>query len=124
MWLYSVGGMMGEEYVPLSVTTWAYRELGLTPAPEVAGLAGTELWAEVSLELIPELEGDHLIVFPNAYGGDEIGSGLDDYLDSPLWQTVPAVEAGNVHQVTANNSIEGYWTTPHLIQAFLTALEE
>ncbi|MEM7126018.1 MAG: ABC transporter substrate-binding protein [Chloroflexota bacterium] len=122
MWLYSVGGDMGAGYTPLSVTTWAYRELGLTPGPEVAGLAGEELWAEVSLELIPELKGDHMVVFPNAYGGDEIGSGLDDYLDSPLWQTVPAVASGNVHQLTANNSIEGYWTTPYLIEQFINEL--
>ncbi|MEM7032463.1 MAG: ABC transporter substrate-binding protein [Chloroflexota bacterium] len=124
MWLYSVGGPTAEEYLPLSVTTWAYRDLRLTPAPEVSKLAGADYWAEVSLELIPEITADHLIVFPNAYGGEEIGSGLDDYLDSPLWQTVPAVKDDKVYQMTTTNSIEGYWTTLHLIETFLDVLEE
>ncbi|MEZ4730971.1 MAG: ABC transporter substrate-binding protein [Caldilineaceae bacterium] len=124
MWLYSVGGNLGGDYIPLSPTSWAYRELGLTPGPEVAALAGEELWAEISLELIPELKADHLVVFPNAYGGEEIGQGLDDYFDSPLWQTVPAVQNGKVHVLTADNAIEGYWTTPYLIEAFLATLDQ
>lgn len=109
--------------MPISPTSWAYRDLRLQPAPEVAELAGEAAWAEISLELVPELRADHLVVFPNAYGGEEIGSGLDEYLDSPLWQAVPAVQKGNVYLLTADNSIEGYWTTPYLIEAFLAALE-
>ncbi|MCG8349705.1 MAG: ABC transporter substrate-binding protein [Chloroflexales bacterium] len=124
MWLYSVGGQLEDRYVPLSPTGWAYRELGLVPGPEVAKLAGDQFWAEVSLELIPELKADHLVVFPNAYGGEEIGQGLDDYLNTPLWQTVPAVQAGNVHLLTADNGVEGYWTTPYLIEEFLVTLAE
>lgn len=123
MWLYSVGGNLGERYVPLSPTGWAYRELHLPPAPEVAGLAGEELWAEVSFELIPELKADRLIVFPNAYGGEEIGEGLDDYFDSPLWQAVPSVKNGKVSLITADNAVEGYWTTPYLMEAFLGTLK-
>ncbi len=124
MWLYSVGGNLGGDYIPLSPTSWAYRELRLTPGPEVVALAGEELWAEVSLELIPEIKADHLVVFPNAYGGEEIGQGLDDYFDSLLWQTVPAVQADKVHVLTADNAIEGYWTTPYLIKAFLATLNQ
>lgn len=124
MWLYSVGGMLGERYAPLSPTGWAYRELRLAPGPEVRKLAGDQLWAELSLELIPELKADHLVVFPNAYGGAEVGSGLDKYLSTPLWQGVPAVKVGNVHVLTADNAIEGYWTTPFLIEQFLEELEK
>lgn len=123
MWLYSVGGMLEERYVPLSPTGWAYRELGLAPGPEVAKLAGDQLWAELSLELIPELKADHLVVFPNAYGGEAQGAGLDNYFNTPLWQTVPAVQAGHVHVLTADNAIEGYWTTPFLIEQFLETVE-
>lgn len=123
MWLYSVGGMLEDRYVPLSPTGWAYRELRLAPGPEVAKLAGDQLWAELSLELIPELQADHLVIFPNAYGGADVGAGLDDYFNTPLWQTVPAVQAGNVHVLTADNAIEGYWTTPFLIEQFLETVE-
>ncbi|MEM7117543.1 MAG: ABC transporter substrate-binding protein [Chloroflexota bacterium] len=123
-WLYSAGGLIDEEnYVPLSVTTWAYRELGLTPAPEVAGLAGDQYWAEISLEIVPELKADRLVVWPNAYGGAEIGSGLDDYVDSPIWEAVPAVANDQVSLMQADNAVEGYWTTPHLIREFLDTLD-
>lgn len=32
--------------------------------------------------------------------------------------------AGNVHVLTADNAIEGYWTTPFLIEQFLAELEK
>lgn len=85
MWLYSVGGLLEDRYILLSPTGWAYRDLGLTPGPEVAKLVGDQLWVEVSLELIPELKADHLVVFPNAYGGAEMSQGLDGYSNTPLW---------------------------------------
>ncbi|MEM8859614.1 MAG: ABC transporter substrate-binding protein, partial [Chloroflexota bacterium] len=125
-WLYSPGGLIdgeGSNYVPISVTTWAYRELGLNPSSEVAGLAGDNYWAEISLEAVPEIVADRLVVWPNAYGGEEIGEGLSDYVDSPIWNAVPAVANDNVSLMLANNAVEGYWTTPYLIREFLDTLE-
>jgi hypothetical protein len=37
---------------------------------------------------------------------------------------VPAVQADKVHVLTADNAVEGYWTTPYLIEQFLAAIEK
>ncbi len=74
--------------------------------------------------LIPELKADPLVVFPNAYGGNEAGAGLDDDLNTPRWQTGPAVQAGRVHVLTVDTAVEGDWTTPSLIAQFLAAVED
>jgi iron complex transport system substrate-binding protein len=125
MWLYTPGwkGETGD-YHPAPNTSWAYRELGLPAAPEVITLGGSEQFASVSLELIPELKADHIVIFPRGYGGEEPSRGLDTYLTSPLWQTVPAVQQGNVYLLLADVQYDGYYATPYLIEEFLRILGE
>jgi iron complex transport system substrate-binding protein len=124
MYLYTPGYVEQNTYHPSVVTFWAYGELGFPASPEVIALGGSEFYASVSLELIPELKADHIVIFPRAYGDDEPGEGLDTYLTSPLWQTVPAVQQGNVYVLSADVPHQGYYVTPYLIEEFLRVLEE
>ncbi|MCA9879167.1 MAG: iron-siderophore ABC transporter substrate-binding protein [Thermomicrobiales bacterium] len=71
-----------------------FGELGLTPAGIVEPLMDT--WAEVlSLEMVPQIDADHLFVQPEI-DSDEY---YEELLSSPLWQEVPAVRNGNVYVV-------------------------
>ncbi len=71
------------------------------------GFAGTpEVPEEFSLELLPEVEADHLFVY--TFGGTEaeeqaVSEALDDVTSSPLWERVPAVREGRAYEV------EDYW---------------
>jgi iron complex transport system substrate-binding protein len=123
MFLYTPGYVDEDNYRP-SITFWAYGELGFPAAPEVIKFAGTEHYAPVSLELIPELKADHIVIFTMGYGSDEPGKGLDTYLSSRLWQTVPAVQQNNVYLLSASATHHGYYITPYIIEEFLRTLEE
>jgi iron complex transport system substrate-binding protein len=64
--------------------------LGLTPAP----LVPNEWLTQISLEVLPELGADHLFVMAD----DE--AVLDEIAVTPLWNTIPAVQQGQVYPVS------------------------
>lgn len=75
-----------------------FNRLGLTPS----GLVPVdEEQQTISLELIPELDADHLFLL------DQTDDGMATLADSPLWQTVPAVQNGNVYPVDVKIWIQG-----------------
>jgi iron complex transport system substrate-binding protein len=84
---------------PRSFAGQVAREMGLTvtDGPEGIGERPNEAIFEVSLERLDLVTGD-IIVVPNFES-----LGLDSYLetlsDQPLWQRLPAVEAGRVIEV-------------------------
>ncbi len=67
------------------------------------GFAGTpDVPDDFSLELLPDVEADH--VFVHTFGGSEaedqaVAEALDDVTSSPLWERVPAVQNGQAHVV-------------------------
>lgn len=67
-----------------------YGDLGLAPDPLIESLP---VWEEMSLERVPELTADHIVTFAD---GDDAQSRLDELLDTPVWQQVPAVAEGRV----------------------------
>lgn len=72
--------------------------LDLLPAPEGSSITADAPGAigEISLERMSELsDAEHLFVI--TYNVDD--EQLAGYTDSPIWQRLPAVEAGNVHLV-------------------------
>ncbi|MEM7030656.1 MAG: ABC transporter substrate-binding protein [Chloroflexota bacterium] len=96
---------------------WLYHEMGLAPGPEIMGLLvpdeGEFLWGVdlISGELLPEIQADHLVVFPNGYSNAEGISGeYTEFTENQLWQTLPAVQADNVHLIIGVNKARGYYT--------------
>ncbi|MGN7765086.1 ABC transporter substrate-binding protein [Paenibacillus sp. 22594] len=75
-----------------------YDQFGLTPVPMAAEM--TDYQALISEEVIPELEADHIIVFPDNGGWDtaENQEALQ-ILDGPLWKNLPAVKNGNIYKM-------------------------
>ncbi|MEL6406524.1 MAG: ABC transporter substrate-binding protein [Chloroflexota bacterium] len=53
--------------------------------------------AEVSLERIDELDSDFILISGLFVNNEDNQAALDVILDSPLWQSLDAVQAGNVH---------------------------
>ncbi|WP_339315677.1 ABC transporter substrate-binding protein [Paenibacillus sp. FSL R10-2734] len=75
-----------------------YSQFGLTPVPMAAEM--TEYQSIISEELIPQLEADHIIVFPDNGGWDTDGNQeAIQILDGPLWKNLPAVKNGNIYRM-------------------------
>jgi len=77
---------------------------------EEAGLARPEVqrakpappglpFAELSTELIPEIDADHIFIFQPGDPEEETAEVLEDVRNNPLWGRLRAVRAGNVHEV-------------------------
>jgi iron complex transport system substrate-binding protein len=75
-----------------------YNGLGLTPS------AATPIGEEarsISLELIPELDADHIFLL------DQTEDGMAKIKASPLWQKIPAVQQGNIYPVDVKIWVQG-----------------
>lgn len=72
------------------MNTLLYHDLGFEPT----SLTPADQRAELSMELLPDLDADFIMleVDPNGY------SYLDTIKESPLWSNIPAVVAGNVYE--------------------------
>ncbi|MGF9695773.1 ABC transporter substrate-binding protein [Paenibacillus sp. MABNR03] len=84
-------------------TGFIYSELGLTPHPLVSKM---EEYQEIlSEEGIPELDADHIIVFPSNgdWSSPENKEALK-VLDSKLWKSLPAVKNNQVYMMERS-----YW---------------
>ncbi|MEM8906182.1 MAG: AraC family transcriptional regulator, partial [Actinomycetota bacterium] len=103
-WLYAPVESFDGRTIPSYSVAWLYRELGLTPGPwmtDVYARGGEEPgFLPLSEELLPEIEADHLVVFPNGYSGQSTVP--DEYVgftDGALGNASPAVESDNVHEI-------------------------
>ncbi|WP_127536122.1 ABC transporter substrate-binding protein [Paenibacillus illinoisensis] len=84
-------------------TGFIYSELGLTPHPLVSKM---EEYQEIlSEEAVPELDADHIIVFPSNgdWSSPENKEALK-VLDSKLWKSLPAVKSNQVYKMERS-----YW---------------
>jgi len=74
-----------------------YSEFGLEPIQMAKDM--TEYQNILSEEVIPELGADHIIFIPSN-GSWDTPEYQEDFklLDSPLWQSVPAVQKGNIYK--------------------------
>ncbi|MFS0869508.1 ABC transporter substrate-binding protein [Paenibacillus xylanilyticus] len=84
-------------------TGFIYSELGLTPHPLVSKM---EEYQEIlSEEAIPELDADHIIVFPSNgdWASPENKEALK-VLDSKLWKSLPAVKNNQLYMMERS-----YW---------------
>ncbi|UVI27452.1 ABC transporter substrate-binding protein [Paenibacillus spongiae] len=73
-----------------------YKDMGLTPHPFVRDM--TEFHEILSEEKLPELDADHIILFPsNGTWTSEENKEAIKLLDSPMWKSVPAVKSGQVY---------------------------
>ncbi len=104
---YSPGGMIAEE---LGFARPEAQLLPVTPDeladnpdayPNFAPYFAPYL-QEASLELIDRAAGDFIIVFGNFNTDDEAQTYLDEVTENPLWQTLDAVQAGDVFVSAVN----------------------
>ncbi|MET4562847.1 iron complex transport system substrate-binding protein [Lysinibacillus parviboronicapiens] len=82
-----------------------YKEAGLTPHPLVRDMK--EFQEVLSEEAIPNLDADHIIIFPSdgTWESKENQEAVQ-WLDSTLWKSVPAVKNGHVYIASRT-----YWQT-------------
>lgn len=80
-----------------------HQDLGLG----ITKLVANENSANLSLEVLPELDADYIFVI-NAY--DQGSDRMKEMMDSPIWKSMPAAKQGHVYEV--NNQ---YWLGSGLI---------
>ncbi|MDG0875536.1 ABC transporter substrate-binding protein [Paenibacillus thiaminolyticus] len=74
-----------------------YQDMGLTPHPFAREM--TDYHAILSEEKLPELDTDHIIIFPsNGAWSAEENKEAEQLLDSPLWKSLAAVQKGQVYK--------------------------
>lgn len=74
-----------------------YKEMGLTPHPLARDMK--EYHEILSEEIIPELDAEHIIVFPsNGTWTSEENKDAIALLENPLWKSVPAFKNGHVYK--------------------------
>lgn len=123
-WLYSPFEVYEDHIYAEDSIGWLYYELGLRPGPGIVSLLGADTeefvqWVEITGEQLPEIQSQHLVVFPNGYSGAEgISEGYLNFSDSPIWQALPAVKADNVYVITGVNKSRGYYTKLDNIEIF------
>ncbi|MRN52568.1 ABC transporter substrate-binding protein [Paenibacillus monticola] len=75
-----------------------YSQFGLEPIPLAANM--TEFQSIISEEVVPDLEADHIIIFPdNGTWDDQVNQEAYKTLEGPLWQNIPAIKNGNVYKM-------------------------
>lgn len=80
-----------------------YRDLGLTPAPLVPlERVGGEWWAPLSTEWLRELGAEYLFLMSAEPGL------FEELTTTGLWHTVPAVQHGQVYEIT-NAQLSAWW---------------
>ena len=83
----------GTMFLPAADSRWLYDYCGLQPPADFAELVPAESGlTRVSEELLPEvITADHIFAIYHGNSGKEV------FVDNPLWQTIPAVQNGNVY---------------------------
>lgn len=109
--LYGVGAEQFDGgFYPTNLTAAIYDDLQLAPPQMVRDIPRSDFTVNISLEVLPELDVDHLFI------RREHEESFQDLMNSPLLQSVPAVQKGNVYIHTDDE-----WTTggPILNSAWL-----
>ncbi|MEL6526696.1 MAG: hypothetical protein AAFQ07_13410 [Chloroflexota bacterium] len=93
---------------------WTYNELGLAFPTDLVDLIDvTAAGGMLSLELLPELQSvDHIALFPTAFGS-EVTEEFLAAMDSPIWQSLPAVQNEQAYVLSGANA----WGISSNIQA-------
>ena len=92
--------LMGGQYLCGYVV---HRDLGLG----ISELVGNENSANLSMEILPELDADYIFVI-NAY--DQGTERMKEMMESPIWKSMNAVKQGHVYEVSNE-----YWLGSGLI---------
>ncbi len=83
-----------------------YGELGLTPAALVRDLVPDAQNTRISLEVLPKLDAAHIFLLYEQADAARVA----ELENMPLWQTLPAVAAGNVYPITGD-----HWYTNEIL---------
>ncbi|MFS0728011.1 ABC transporter substrate-binding protein [Paenibacillus sp. 1P07SE] len=97
LWLVSQTFYLVDETVASGAVL--YGDLGLRPPNLVTDIPveNRASWNPISLEALAGMDADHIFLI-NSDGADPEG------LDTPIWDNLPAVQAGNVYEFTRETS--------------------
>jgi iron complex transport system substrate-binding protein len=128
VWLSKPAAVIDGQTVVGVSSSWLHQELGLTPAVDVFEAFEDDPTSEltaISAEFLPDLKADHLVVLPGNYSGEsDIDTGYDAFVKSTIWQAIPAVANGNVHEIGEAFIPLGYYTKLDILEKFVEAIEQ
>ncbi len=85
---------------PQADTRWLYDFCGFEPGANLFELVGTGFTLDISEELLPSIDADHLFVHTSGYTPEEREASaelLGNLIGSEIWNAIPAVQNGNVY---------------------------
>ena len=91
-------------YSANATNRFMYELLNLRPDPMVVALARTKHNLTISMESLPDLQADYLVL-SSGYGASSAGSTeaagkrYEELREDPLWQTLPAVREDHLLEV-------------------------
>jgi ABC-type Fe3+-citrate transport system substrate-binding protein len=114
--IYGVGFQRDDQFYPTNVTQVPYADLRLTPPEMVRDVSQLDVgggYREISLEVLPEIESEHLLLYVI---DPEKGTELEN---SPLFQSMPAVQQGNVYRLPSDSLAFGPVNMMKRLEEFL-----
>lgn len=114
--IYGVGFQRDDQFYPTNVTQVPYADLRLTPPEMVRDVSQLDVgggYREISLEVLPEIESEHLLLYVL---DPERGTELEN---SPLFQSMPAVQQGNVYRLPSDSLAFGPVNMVKRLEEFL-----
>lgn len=112
-------------YRPQADARWLYGFCDFEPAANLFELVGTDWGIDISLELLPTIEAEHIFLTTYGYTAEQRAESrefLEELLDDPIWQAVPAVRNGNVYLMDYFSAYS-FDTASAAINAAVEALE-
>jgi iron complex transport system substrate-binding protein len=111
MYLSGPGTETNGKFLPAYFGTFLYRDLALKPDESILELVGNQEVATVSLELLPKITAEVIVLVPTSRPGEPIEESetYKDFTSSPLFKTLPASQNNRVY--TLGPIPENYYTT-------------
>jgi iron complex transport system substrate-binding protein len=101
LYLSGPGTETNGKFIPAYFGTFLHRDLGFKPAPVVSKLVGRQEVIDLSLEMLPQIDGDVLFLVPTSRPGSVIQEQetYKSLIGSPLYKAIPAVKAGKAFEL-------------------------
>lgn len=100
-----------------------YDVFGFAPPASFTALFQDDpdaLWQNISIEVLPDYAGDRIFL---VQGSDEDAQqASNDLVNGPIWQSLPAVQNGNVYYVTTRWALNDPLTLDWLLDEMATVL--
>jgi iron complex transport system substrate-binding protein len=124
LYLSGPGSDINGKFLPAYFGTFLYRDLGLKPDESIVQFVGNQEVATVSLELLPQVTAEVIVLVPTSRPGETIeeSATYKDFSSSPLFKTLSASQNNRVY--TLGPIPENYYTTLEFVERLVELVKQ